>query len=249
DRAEAAMRHTDATRRSAMFAVDVARHELEAAQTALQHSAARAHGETPERVAVHAPITGRVLNIPRQSEGVVTPGQALIEVGDPAALEVEIEVLSADAVRILAGMRAGIPVEFTRWGGTDPLAGRVRVVEPTGFTKISALGVEEQRVRIIADIDAPMETWARLGDGYRVEANFILWQGADVLQIPASALFRQDKGWAVFRYDGSRARLHPVEVGHNNGFAAEIVKGLNADDAVIVHPSDAIADGVRVAPR
>lgn len=245
DRAEAAMQHSEAAHRSATFAVDVARHELEAARTALEHSAARAHGETPEKVAVHAPIGGRVLNLPRQSEGVVAAGQALIEVGDPAALEVEIEVLSADAVRIQAGM----PVELTRWGGPDPLQGRVRVVEPTGFTKISALGVEEQRVRIIADITTPMETWLRLGDGYRVEADFILWQSADVLQIPASALFRNGGGWAVFRVDGSRARLHPVEVGYSNGFAAEIVKGLEVDDRVIVHPSDAIGDGVRVTAR
>lgn len=245
DRAEAAMRRSEATHRSAVFAVDVARHELEAAQTALEYSAARANGKTPEQVAVHAPIGGRVLSIPRQSEGVVMAGQALVEVGDPAALEIEIEVLSADAVRILAGM----PVEFTRWGGPDPLQGRVRVVEPTGFTKISALGVEEQRVRVIADLTTPADTWIRLGDGYRVEANFILWQGEDVLQIPASALFRNGDGWAVFRVDGSRARLHPVDVGHNNGFAAEIVKGLEVDDRVIVHPSDAIADGVRVAER
>jgi HlyD family secretion protein len=125
----------------------------------------------------------------------------------------------------------------------------VRTVEPTGFTKISALGVEEQRVRIIADITTSVETWIRLGDGYRVEADFILWQGEDVLQIPASALFRHGDGWAVFRIDGSRARLHPVEVGHNNGFAAEIVKGLDVDDRVIVHPSDVIKDGVRIAPR
>ncbi|MBS1246907.1 MAG: Secretion protein HlyD, partial [Proteobacteria bacterium] len=206
DRAEAAMQHTEAAQRSATFAVDVARHELEAAQTALEHSAARASGRTPEQVEVHAPISGRVLSILRQSEGVVAPGQALVEVGDPAALEVEIEVLSADAVRIQPGM----PVEFSRWGGPDPLQGRVRVVEPTGFTKISALGVEEQRVRIIADITTPTDTWSRLGDGYRVEADFILWQGEDVLQVPASALFRHGDGWAVFRHDGTRARLHPV---------------------------------------
>ena len=245
DRAEASMQRTEAAQRSATFAVDVARHELEAARTALEYSAARANGITPEQVEVHAPISGRVLSIPRQSEGVVTAGQALIEVGDPAALEIEIEVLSADAVRIQSGM----PVEFTRWGGADPLQGRVRTVEPTGFTKISALGVEEQRVRIIADLTTPADTWMRLGDGYRVEADFILWQGENVLQIPASALFRHGDGWAVFRIDGSRARLHPVEVGHNNGFAAEIVKGLDIDDRVIVHPSDAVVDGVHIAPR
>jgi HlyD family secretion protein len=245
DRAEAAVQRTEATRRSAAFAVDVAQYELEAAQTALEHSAARAAGETPEQVAVHAPISGRVLGIPRESEGVVAPGQALIEVGDPTALEVEIEVLSADAVRI----RPDMVVEFTRWGGHDVLKGRVRTVEPTGFTKISALGVEEQRVLVIADISSPPETWSRLGDGYRVEASFILWEGEDVLQVPASALFRQGDGWAVFGIAGGRAQVRAVIVGHNNGFAAEILDGLQDGEQVIVHPSDAVDDGVRVAPR
>lgn len=245
DRAEAAMQHSEAARRSADFAVDVARHELEAARTTLEYAAARASGENPEQVAVHSPIDGRVLSIPRESEGVVASGQALVEVGDPAALEVVVEVLSADAVRIQPGMA----VEFTRWGGGEILHGAVRTVEPTGFTKISALGVEEQRVRIVADITSPPETWTRLGDGFRVEASFILWEGADVLQIPASALFRSGADWAVFGIDGGRAQLRIVDVGHNNGFAAEIVKGLREGEAVIVHPSDAVADGVRVAPR
>ncbi len=245
DRAQAAMQRAEAARRSALFAVDVARHELAAARTALEYSAARASGASAEQVVVPAPVSGRVLAIVQQSEAVVSPGQPLLELGDPAALEVEIEVLSADAVRIAADM----PVEFTRWGGSEVLTGRVRVVEPTGFTKISALGVEEQRVRVIADITAPPASWTRLGDGYRVEADFILWHSDDVLQIPASALFRHADGWAVFRYTAGRARLQPVEVGHNNGFAAEIVAGLQAGDEVIVHPSDAVGDGVRVTPR
>lgn len=245
DRAEAAMQRTEASRRSADFAVDVARHELEAARTALEYAAARASGTDPERVAVRSPIDGRVLSIPRESEGVVASGQPLIEVGDPAALEVVVEVLSADAVRI----RPGMAVEFTRWGGEGILHGAVRTIEPTGFTKISALGVEEQRVRIVADITSPPETWTRLGDGFRVEAGFILWEGDDVLQIPASALFRSGEDWAVFTLDGGRARQRIVDVGHNNGFAAEIVQGVQEGESVIVHPSDAVADGVRVAPR
>lgn len=253
DRAESTWQRAEATRRSATFAVDVARHELEAARTALQHSAALEAGKSPEQVAVHSPITGQVLSLVRESEGVVAAGQPLIEVGDPAALEVVIEVLSADAVRIQPGMS----VEFTRWGGPDALLGRVRVVEPTGFTKISALGVEEQRVRVIADITSPRADWTRLGDGYRVEASFILWKSDKVLQVPSSALFRHGDGqgagqsdnWAVFVLDGERARLRPVQVGHNNGFAAEITAGLNDGDPVIEHPSDAVADGVRVSPR
>lgn len=245
DRAEAAWQRAEATRRSATFAVDVARHELEAAQTALQYSSGTPAGKTPERIAVHAPITGQVLRRLRESEGVVSSGQALIEVGNPAALEVEIEVLSADAVRIQPGMI----VEFSRWGGPDPLQGRVRVVEPTGYTKISALGVEEQRVLVIADITSPTEQWSRLGDGYRVEASFILWEGEKVLQIPSSALFRHADDWAVFVLDGDRARIRAVQTDHNNGFAAEITTGLDLDEQVIVHPSDAVADGIRVIPR
>lgn len=245
DRAEAAARRAEATRRSSAFAVEVARHELEAARTALEYSAAPAAGTVPERVAVQSPVAGQVLRIVRESEGVVASGQSLIEIGDPAALEVEIEVLSADAVRI----RPGMSVEFSRWGGDGILEGRVRVIEPTGFTKVSALGVEEQRVLVIADITSPPESWSRLGDGYRVEAGFILWEGGDVLQIPASALFRHGDGWAVFTLDAGRARLTPLTVGHSNGIAAQILDGMTEGTPVIVHPSDAIADGVRVAPR
>lgn len=245
DRAEAAARRAEATRRSSAFAVEVARHELEAARTALEYSAAPAAGTVPERVAVQSPVAGQVLRIVRESEGVVASGQPLIEIGDPAALEVEIEVLSADAVRI----RPGMSVEFSRWGGDGILEGRVRVIEPTGFTKVSALGVEEQRVLVIADITSPPESWSRLGDGYRVEAGFILWEGGDVLQIPASALFRHHDGWAVFTLDAGRARLTPVTVGRSNGFAAQILDGMTEGTPVIVHPSDAIADGVRVTPR
>lgn len=245
DRAEAAMQHAEAARRSADFAVDVARHELEAARTTLEYAAARASGAQPEQVAVHSPIDGRVLSIPRESEGVVASGQPLVEVGDPAALEVVVEVLSADAVRI----RPGMAVEFTRWGGDGILHGAVRIVEPTGFTKISALGVEEQRVRVVADITSPSDMWTRLGDGFRVEASFILWEGEKVLQIPASALFRSGRDWAVFTLESGRAKRQLVDVGHNNGFAAEIVTGLQAGATVIVHPSDAVADGARVAPR
>lgn len=245
DRAEAAMQRSEAMHRSAAFALEVARYELQAAQAVLQHSAARSAGEPSEQLAVNAPVNGRVLGIPRKSEGVVASGQALIEIGDPRALEVEVEVLSADAVRILPGMA----VEFTRWGGGDALQGVVRTVEPTGFTKISALGVEEQRVLVIADIRSPADAWSRLGDGYRVEASFVLWQDDDVLQIPASALFRHDAGWAVFSVTEGRAQARRVTVGHNNGFAAEILEGLEADEQVIVHPSDAVDDGVRVVLR
>ena len=125
----------------------------------------------------------------------------------------------------------------------------MRVVEPTGFTKISALGVEEQRVLVIIDITSPPEEWARLGDGYRVEARFVLWEGENVLQVPSSALFREGDGWAVFALGGGFAVRKPVELGKRSGLIAEVLSGLQEGDMVITHPDDAIADGVQVEPR
>ena len=154
-------------------------------------------------------------------------------------------MLSADAVRIAPGTR----VLFTRWGGDQPLEGRVRVVEPTGFTKISALGVEEQRVRVIADLTSPEDQWQRLGDGYRVEASFILWESDSALQVPASALFRHQDKWAVFVVENGVAHRRVVEAGHRTGLAVEILSGLKEGERVITHPDDAVEDGKRVAPR
>ena len=182
-----------------------------------------------------------MLTLHRESEGVVNAGEPLLELGNPAALEIAVDVLSADAVRI----QAGTPVIFERWGG-EPLHGRVRTVEPVGFTKISALGVEEQRVLVIADLTSPREQWQRLGDGYRVEASFILWAADDVLQVPTSALFRHQGGWAVFVVGDGRALRRAVELGRRSGLRAQIVAGLEPGDRVIVHPDDRIADGVRV---
>ncbi|MGI9263664.1 MAG: efflux transporter periplasmic adaptor subunit, partial [Gammaproteobacteria bacterium] len=141
------------------------------------------------------------------------------------------------------------PVLFYRWGGETPLKGIVRVVEPTGFRKISALGVEEQRVWVISDITSPPEEWTRLGDGYRVETSFVLWHGDDVLQVPASALFRDSGDWAVYRVVAGRARLTPVRSGRRNGLSAEVTDGLSEGDAVIIHPGDNVVDGVRVRSR
>jgi HlyD family secretion protein len=194
---------------------------------------------------VRAPVAGRVLKIPRKSEGVVTAGQALMEIGDPRALEVEVDVLSADAVRL----HPGIKVEFERWGGEGQLQGKVRVVEPVGFTKVSALGVEEQRVWVIVDFTSPAAQWQQLGDGYRVEASFILWEDNNVLQVPASALFRDGAGWALFVVQQDKAIKRGVHVGQRNGLSAQILSGINEGDQVIVHPDDQVRDGVRVAVR
>ena len=242
DQARSRMNAMDAARAAAGAAVEVARFEQEAALAALRHTAVSDTDAPAETVPVRSPVDGRVLKVLQESAGVVAAGQPLLEVGDPRRLEVEVEVLSRDAVRIEPGGR----VLFERWGGDETLEGVVRTVEPTGFTKISALGVEEQRVLAIADISSPPETWQRLGDGYRVEARFIVWERADALTVPGSALFRRDDGWAVFVVEGDRARLRPVRLGGRSGLLAEVLEGVEAGDAVIVHPDDAVDDGVRV---
>jgi HlyD family secretion protein len=245
DRAESRARQTQAQLRSARFAVEVARHEVEAAQTALRHSAAQPGGAARESVVIRAPVDGQVLGCPRQSEGIVEAGAALLEVGDPHALEVAVDVLSADAVRI----RPDTPVVLERWGGEQPLEGVTRTVEPVGFTKLSALGVEEQRVWVIADLRSPAEAWSRLGDGYRVEASFIVWQGEQVLQVPASALFRQGEGWAVFAIENGQARRRGVEIGQRGGLNVEIRSGLTEGEQVVTHPDDAVREGAAVRIR
>ncbi len=245
DQAQARARRTQASRRSAEFAVKVAQFELEAARTALRYSAAEDSSVPIEKLAITAPVPGQILQLQQQSEAVVSAGQALVEIGDPHALEVEIEVLSPDAVRIKAGSR----VLFERWGGDAPLEGQVRRIEPVAFTKISALGVEEQRVLIIADFVSAPEIWQRLGDRYRVEAQFILWEGNEVLQIPANALFRYENGWAVFTVVEDTVQRRRVKVGHRSGLVAEIIEGLKVGEIVVTHPSDEVGEGVKVRRR
>lgn len=245
DRTATEARRAEAQRRSAEHDVEVARSEVEAARAALKYSAASQAGNQEETVAVRAPVSGRILKVLQESEGVVNPGQPLLEVGNARALEVEVEVLSADAVRMGPGTR----VLFERWGGGVPLEGRVRLVEPVAFTKISALGVEEQRVRVIVDFTSPPELWSRLGDGYRVEASFVLWEDQDVLQVPASALFRYGEGWAVFVLEEGVARRRVVQVDHRSGLAAEVLSGVSQAEQVIVHPDESIEHGKPVKPR
>ncbi|OGW38140.1 MAG: efflux transporter periplasmic adaptor subunit [Nitrospirae bacterium GWC2_56_14] len=245
DQAIAGSKKAEANRLSAEAAVIVARADLERAQSALRFSAAEQSATGEKAVMVRAPVGGRVLKLHRESEGVVNAGEPLLDVGDPRSLEVKIEVLSADAVKL----RKGTPVLFERWGGDKPLSGNVRVVEPAGFTKISSLGVEEQRVLVIADLTSPREGWQGLGDGYRLDANFIIWEGAAVLQVPASALFRAGDGWAVFTVEQKKARQRNVEVGQRNGMVAEIRSGLTEGQVVITHPDDAVHEGGRVRAR
>jgi len=243
---------TEATRRAAENGVatvradvEQARAEVEAARAALLNPSVGNPQKSGEVVSVRWPVSGRVLKVVKESEGVVQAGEALIQLGNTRALEVEVEVLSVDAMR----MRPGTEVEFTRWGGEKPLEGRVRVVEPSGFTKISALGVEEQRVRVIADITSPESEWQRLGDGYRVEAVYILWRGENVLQVPASALFRNGDQWFVFAVEDSVARRRAVRIGHRSGLSAEILSGLKEGEPVITHPDETVQDGKKVEPK
>jgi len=248
DKAATEVQTTAAAKRSAAFSVEVARYELQSAKTLLEYTSATARtgaGEPIERVPVTSPITGRILKVVRECEGPVRTGDELLEVGDPSVLEIEVDVLSADAVKIKPGMK----VLFDRWGGDEPLEGKVRNVEPVGFTKVSALGVEEQRVNIISDFTSPAEQWQRLGDGYRVEARFILWHEDDVLQVPASSLFRYQQGWALFVVDNSHAKRRVVKVGQRNGLTAQILEGVSEGEKVINHPSDDVEDGRRVKER
>ncbi|ANM30411.1 hypothetical protein ABI59_13775 [Acidobacteria bacterium Mor1] len=243
DQAEAEQRRTAASLRSAEFSAKVAEHELAQARAALRSVTQGSRGG--ETMTLKSPVAGAVLRVHHESAGVVRASEPLIEIGDPLALEVEVDVLSHHAVQIGQGMR----VEFERWGGDRPLEGQVRVVEPVGFTKISALGVEEQRVWVISDFTDDAEDWRRLGDGYRVEAVFIVWEGEDILQVPTSALFRQGDDWAVFAVEGGRAEIRVVEIGRRSGLATEIVSGLEPGETVLSHPTDQIEEGVRIRER
>lgn len=244
DQVATEVRRAEAARASAEKAVAVAEGELRTARAALQH-AGLPQQSTTETVTVRAPVSGRVLKLVRESEGIVNSGEPLVEIGNAQSLEVEVEVLSADAVRIQPGTR----VVLTRWGGDQPLEGRVRRVEPLARTKVSALGVEEQRAPVIVDITSPRELWERLGAGYRVEASFILWESPNVLQVPASSLFRSGEGWVVFTVENGVARRKPVQVGRRNGLVAEITSGLQSGERVITHPDSTVEDGKRVEVR
>lgn len=215
--------------------------EVQVARAGLLAIAAPA-GCTDTIVKVRSPVTGYVLRVLEKGERVVEAGLPLLMLGDPARLEVVVDVLSSEAVRI----RPGMPVLLESWGGGQPLRAQVRLVEPYGFTKVSALGVEEQRVNVIADfIDPP----GLLGDGYRVEARIVVWEQDNVLKVPVSSLFRTGEGWSVFVVKEGRARLRPVAAGHRSDLEVEIVDGLEADEQLIRHPPSQIEDGVRVEPR
>lgn len=271
DRAAATVERATASARRSAGLVDagaVSREADETAQTALttavtalqaaEFAVARAEREsdmaasrlvTPadrgRAVDVVSPIDGVVLKRLRESECVVAAGEPLLEIGDRGNLEVVADLLSTDAVRV----RAGSPVSIEGWGGSHPLSGHVRLIEPSGFLKVSALGVEEQRVNVIIDFDDPAIAAGNLGDGYRVEARIQVWQSENTIMAPVGGLFRHGTGWAVFTVEAGRARRQLVEIGQRNGEGAEILKGLAAGQSVVLHPPDTLTDGARVHLR
>jgi HlyD family secretion protein len=226
---------------SADFAVRTAQHQVELARASLVQTRGGRAGAIP----LLAPVDGVVLRRLQESETVVPTGQPLLEVGDLTNLEIVADLLSSAAVRVQPGQ----PVYIEQWGGDRALHGRVRRVEPSGFTKLSALGVEEQRVNVLIDFDDPPASRPAIGDGFRVEVRIVVAARADVLKVPASALFRHESAWAVYRVENGRAVRQPVEVGQQSGLEAEITGGLDAGQPIIVYPSEAVRDGVKVVAR
>lgn len=233
--------------RAAEFGVQLTRFELEQAEAALLFSRPTSvePAAPPPPFEIHAPVSGSVLRVFQESSAVVEAGTQLVEVGDPHDLELEIDVLSADAVQI----RPGALVLIEHWGGAHALSGRVRVVEPSGFLKVSALGVEEQRVNVIASFEQPFEERRALGDAYRVEARIVVWEGKSVLKVPAGALFRRRNNWGVFVLANGRAEERAVRIGHHNGVEAEVLEGPRMGDQVVLHPSDRVVAGGRLRVR
>ena len=237
--AQTTLRSAEEAVHAAEFAVARVEHELQLARARLRPS-----GAGGGLVTVVAPVDGVVLKRLRESATVVPIGEPLLEIGDPASLEIVSDLLSTDAVRV----SRGAPVIIDQWGGSGPLEGLVRRVEPSGFLKVSALGVEEQRVNVV--IDFAGETGpGNLGDGFRVEVRIVTWQETAVLKVPVGALFRRGEEWAVFLVDGGRARLRPLQVGQRNDREGQIVNGLSEGQTVVVHPPDTLTDGARVRVR
>lgn len=239
--AEAQYRSRSDEFRVASFELEIARFEHQQALAALM--TVRPTDTTPAtNFEIRSPIDGAVLRVFQESSTVVTPGMALLEVGNPRDLEVIVDVLSTDAVKVSPGDE----IRLVHWGGDKILKAKVRVVEPAAFTKISALGVEEQRVNVLGDFENMDESAARLGDGYRVEAEIVVWQSDNVLQVPTAALFRIEGRWCVFVIEQGVARQRIIEVGHRNPLMGEVLSGLTEGDRVVVYPSDLVKDGVRV---
>ncbi len=229
--------------RAGEFALQIAKFELAQAEAALmQMDSPQSDGQSVE---VKSPVNGLVLRVQQESSAVVMAGAALVEVGDPADLEIEAELLSRDAVNI----QPGAAVIIEQWGGETLLQGRVRRVEPAAFTKTSALGVEEQRVIVLSDLVNPPAAAHKMGDRYRVEVRVAVWQGHDVIQVPTGALFREGSAWITYLFDNGKARKIPVTTGHASGRSTEVVSGLQVGQQVLLHPPDTVTDGSAVKLR
>lgn len=253
ENAEYEYRRTSEEQRSVRIQEEIARFELEQAQAALlrtrprddQEGNSKPNGNGGWNFTIYSPINGQVLRVLQESAAVVTAGTPLLELGNARDLEAEIDVLSRDAVKIHPGAK----VWFEHWGGERDLQGRVRLVEPSGFTKISTLGVEEQRVNVIVDFVDPPEERTTLGDGFRVEARIVIDEADDVVKVPTSALFRVGKDSAVFKVANDAVEQVIVQIGRQNGLEAEVIEGLAPGDRVVIHPSDQVEAGVRVRQR
>ncbi len=239
---EADLHTAEAAVEAARFAVTQARHDVQAARARLTPTVPERDGRD---VVILAPIDGVVLARHHESESVVPAGEPLIDLGDPGRLEIVADVLSADAVKI----RPGGDVLIDQWGGAETLHGRVRLVEPSGFTKVSALGVEEQRVNVIVDFEPPVDVATSLGDNFRVEVRIVVWRSDSVVQVSPGSLFRHGDDWAVYVVEDGRARLRSVRIGQRTSQAVQVVSGLDEGATVVLYPPDTLVDGSRVTAR
>jgi HlyD family secretion protein len=244
DRAELQLRVAETNLKSEIENTRVREAELAAAQARLVEPGGQRNDEFV--VAVTAPTSGRILSVAQESQSVISGGAEIMTLADPEDLEIVAEFLSTDAVEV----RPGAPTIIENWGrNRPPLRGQVRLVEPYGFLKVSALGVEEQRVNVVIDFVGAPEEWSTLGHGYRVEVAVVTWEASDVLQVPIAALFRNGETWAVFRVDDNEARLTPVELGRDNGRFAQVLGGLEEGQSIVLYPGEQLVDGVRVMQR
>jgi HlyD family secretion protein len=239
EKAELAVRVAQSDLDAAQSRAEASAHDVEVARAALL-AAGDGTGRAAGLVVVRSPVAGQVLAVPDASARVVAPGQLLVEIGDMSRLEVAVDLLSTDAVKV----RPGQAMLIDQWGGDRPLAGRVRLVEPGAFTKVSALGIEEQRVNVLGDL---LESARPLGDRYRVQVRIVLWESPRVLTVPWSAIFREGGRWYVYVVTQGVTRKREVTVGHQSATDAEILSGIVAGETVVRHPTDQIVDGGRVA--
>ncbi|MCP5151797.1 MAG: HlyD family efflux transporter periplasmic adaptor subunit [Ectothiorhodospiraceae bacterium] len=246
DDAERAYRSRRAALVTAQASVRVKEHTLERARSRLTSPATQvASDDVCDCLELHSPVSGQVIEVFHESEAVVAAGDPLLSVGDLSDLEIRAEMLSTDAVKVRPGMR----VIVEGWGGDVPLAGEVERIEPRGFTKVSALGIEEQRVNVVVGLRDPHQTWRSLGHGFRVDIRVVLWETDAALTVPVTALFRDGAAWAVFAERDGVAHLTRVDVGRRSGLDVQVTDGLREGDRVILSPSDRVADGVPVVGR